>query len=151
MLGDLARVGAPSNQAIEVVVNSAECTRCQVIADNRDELVAWLRSSTDACLSAVFWVESLPPNYGLDRAWAICVRSDWMMWLTPYLAIPDDVMRLIACDFARAVLHLVPPGEEQPRLAIETAERFACGVVTACGCDDSFLVCNIGCSYVNIE
>ena len=96
-----------------------------VIADNRDELVAWLRSH-DACWPAVLWVESLPPDHGLDRAWAICTRSDWMLWLTKYLDIPDDVMRFIACDFARTVLHLVPRGEERPRLAIETAERFAC-------------------------
>ena len=126
MLGDLARVGAPSSQAIEVVGSSAECTRCRVIADNRDELVAWLRDSIYACWPAVLWVESLPPDHGLDRAWAICTRSDWMLWLTKYLDIPDDVMRFIACDCARTVLHLVPRGEERPRLAIETAERFAC-------------------------
>ena len=120
-----------------------------MIADNRDELVAWLRSF-DACWSAVLWVESLPPDHGLDRAWAICTRSDWMLWLTKYLDIPDDVMRFIACDFARTVLHLVPRGEERPRLAIETAERFACCLGTLEELDELYVASMAACAAADI-
>ena len=100
-----------------------------MIADNRDELVAWLRG-LDACYPAIFWAKSLPLDHGLNRAWAICDRSDWMLWLTKHLDIHHFVLRRIACDFARSVLYLVAAGEERPRLAIETAERFVGGSST---------------------
>jgi len=39
-------------------------------------------------------------------------------------------LRLMACDFAEAVLIYVPAGEDRPRRAIECARRFAAGDAT---------------------
>jgi hypothetical protein len=36
----------------------------------------------------------------------------------------------MACDFAEAVLHFVPEGEERPRKVIEIARQFATGAAT---------------------
>lgn len=48
-------------------------------------------------------------------------------------ALPPEyapACRLLACDFAESVLHLVPEGEDRPRRAIETARRYAHGAAT---------------------
>jgi hypothetical protein len=37
----------------------------------------------------------------------------------------ESELRLLACAFARSVLHLVPDGEDRPRLVIEAAEAYA--------------------------
>ena len=83
-----------------------------------------------ACSKAVEWAEP----YGDDhaRAWAECECGDWMLWLLGRLSGEpgSDARRrlvLAACACARLVLHLVPDGEDRPRVAIETAERWARG------------------------
>lgn len=42
----------------------------------------------------------------------------------------DGRVRLLACAFAERALRFVPAGEERPRVAIETARRFARGEAT---------------------
>lgn len=72
-----------------------------------DEAVTWLGDRTD-----------------LDAAWAECPRADWMVWLLGRTRADRRLLALVACDIARAVLHLVPEGEDRPRLAIEAAEAW---------------------------
>jgi len=73
------------------------------------------------CAEAAEWLETQPD---IATAWNCCQRGDWMMWLLTNLPTPKDVSVTLAIRFARSVLHLVPAGEERPRLAIEAAERW---------------------------
>ena len=91
--------------------------------------LATILSRLDACSDAIRWAETQPD---LQTAWANCKRSDWMLWLLARTTLDQDDprFRLMACYFAEAVLHLVPAGEDRPRLAIECARRFAAGDAT---------------------
>mgnify|MGYP001424608233 CR=1 FL=1 len=82
-----------------------------------------------ACSDAVEWARTQPD---FETAWNKCKRGDWMIWLLQAIdKTYTPRLRLIACDCARAVLHLTPAGEDRPRLAIECAERYARGEATA--------------------
>ena len=51
-----------------------------------------------------------------------------MLWLLGKIPSTDrKILVLAACECARQSLHLVPEGEDRPRLAIETAEKWARG------------------------
>ncbi len=90
------------------------------------------------------WSKSLPGNSckeavefartfeSIDECWSACERGDWMLWLLGRLSgSPESQSRkllvLCACSCARLALPYVTEGEKRPRLAIETAERWACG------------------------
>ncbi len=90
-------------------------------------LTTYLRS-LGACAEAVTWAETQPD---LPTAWSNCQRSDWMLWLLDKRGYKDErVLRLLACDFAEAELHLVSAGEDRPKQAIEVARRYANGDAT---------------------
>ncbi len=65
----------------------------------------------------------------LASAWRECPRGDWLLWLAARL-LPRPRVTLAACAGALLVLHLVPSGEERPRIAIETAEAWVRGEAT---------------------
>ena len=74
---------------------------------------------TNACDGAIAWARTRP---SLDRAWKICERGDWMLWLAGRLAGPpgDDSRRplvLAACDCAELSAHLVSD-EAQTAIAL---------------------------------
>jgi len=80
-----------------------------------------------ACADAVEWVADQP---SAAAAWCNCERGDWMLWLLGRLSgKPGSAKRkrlvLCCCQCARLALTHVPAGEDRPRLAIETAERWA--------------------------
>lgn len=81
-----------------------------------------------ACGDAQEWAK----GKSLDRAWKTCKRSDWMIWLLARTTVDEDDsrFRLMACDFAEAVLHLVPKGEDRPRKAIEAARAYLAETIT---------------------
>jgi len=88
--------------------------------------VAWLRER-EACIEAIRWVSGQTTP---ERAWASCARGDWMLWALGHIHHATDARRslvLAACECARLALPHVLPGEDRPRLAIETAERWARG------------------------
>ena len=91
--------------------------------------LATLLSRMDVCAEARTWAKGQPD---LQTAWTNCHRPDWMLWLSLRTTLDQDDprLRLMACDFAEAVLHLVPAGEDRPRKAIECARRFAAGEAT---------------------
>ena len=86
-------------------------------------------SRLNACSEAGEWAATQPD---LQTAWTNCKRSDWMLWLLDRTTLDrdDPQFRLMACDFAGAVLVHIPAGEDRPRLAIECARRFAAGEAT---------------------
>ena len=80
-----------------------------------------------ACNDAVEWAQ----NYEtFPAAWKACKRGDWMLWLAARSGVDRKVLVLAACACARTALKYVAKGEERPRVAIETAERWARGEVT---------------------
>jgi hypothetical protein len=91
--------------------------------------LATILSHLGACTDARVWAKTQPD---LETAWRECKRSDWMLWLLAWttLSQDDSRLRLMACDFAEAVLIYVPAGEDRPRRAIECARRFAAGDAT---------------------
>jgi len=98
------------------------------------DVEATMRLSTilrrlDACAEARAWAKTQPD---LQTAWTNCQRSDWMLWLLSRTGVDrdDPRLRLMACDFAEAVLYLVPPNEDRPKQAIAIARKFAIGEAT---------------------
>jgi hypothetical protein len=86
----------------------------------------------NACSSALRWVSE---QKNQQQAWNDCERGDWMLWLLGRLSgEPESNKRqklvLTACECARLSLHLVEDGEERPRIAIETAEKWTRGKAT---------------------
>ena len=87
-----------------------------------------------ACSDALEWLlTEFPPS--LATAWAACQRGDWMLWLAGHVVgPPGDSSRiplvLAACDCAEPALVHVPAWEDRPRLAIDTARRWARGEAT---------------------
>ncbi len=94
----------------------------------------WSRNlkAIGACEEAVDWAKTQP---SFKEAWATCERGDWMLWLAGKQSGKDgwsthQQVVLAACDCAELSLKYVPKGENRPRLAIETARKWANGQAT---------------------
>jgi hypothetical protein len=74
-----------------------------------------------ACEEARLWLNTQTDPH---VAWEMCERPDWMIWFARRRSVERKVLVRIACDCARTALRFVPEGEDRPRLAIETAERW---------------------------
>lgn len=85
----------------------------------------WLKKHY-ACEPALTWLGDRDP----ETAWRECPRADWMLWAAGKLDVDRKTLVTIACRIARKVLHLVPTGEDRPRIAIETTERWVRGEST---------------------
>jgi len=79
----------------------------------------------DACQSAMNWLG----DRDSARMWAECERPDWLLWWAGQVVSRQELV-LAACDCAETALRYVPEGEDRPRLAIETARRWARGEAT---------------------
>ena len=75
----------------------------------------------DTCEKAVKWIG----ERDLATAWIECERADWMLWLTDEAEVDYRLVAPTVCEIVRKVLHLVPDGEDRPRDAIDTLERWA--------------------------
>ena len=80
----------------------------------------------DACGSGVDWAG----DRSLAEIWRDCERGDWMLWLAARIGVDRKQIVLAACACARLNLSAVPAGEERPRMAIETTERWCRGEAT---------------------
>ena len=87
-----------------------------------------LLQSLHACSEAIEWAS----DKDLSQVWEQCPRGDWLLWLSGKMAdkpgwpTRKDVV-LAACACAERALKYVRKGEERPRIAIETARRWAQG------------------------
>jgi len=82
-----------------------------------------------ACSAAVKWAEQYPT---LQKAWDVCERGDWMLWLAGKLSgeIRSEKHKqlvLTTCKCARLSLHYIHKDELRPLKVIETAEQWARG------------------------
>lgn len=82
--------------------------------------------SLGACSEAREWVGARD----LATAWSECQRGDWMLWLAARAGVDRRVLVLACCDVAEPALVHVPPGEDRPRIAIETARAWCRGEAT---------------------
>src|SRR3990172_9331619 len=87
-----------------------------------DELV-----KMDACAEAVEWARTQP---SLARAWRVCPRGDWMLWLAEKRHVDRKRLTWVACQCARTALRYVPDGEARPLRCIEVTEAWTRGEAT---------------------
>jgi len=81
----------------------------------------------DACSEATSWLKTQSDP---RTAWDACERPDWMIWYARRRKVETKILVKIACACARTALKFVPEGENRPRIAIETAERWIVGDAT---------------------
>ena len=86
----------------------------------------------DPCHEAIEWLKE---QTNRQQAWDDCKHGDWMLWLLGKLSGPPKGEKrkplvLACCECARLSLKYVEKGEKRPRIAIETAEKWARGVAT---------------------
>lgn len=83
------------------------------------------------CIAAQVW---LGRRSNIECAWRDCPDGRWMIWLLGKLHIAGKIDRptlvLATCAVVRPSLRFVPAGEDRPRVAIETAERWCRGEAT---------------------
>ena len=83
--------------------------------------------SKGACVEALRWLST---QTDAEQAWLTCERPDWMIWYAARRGVDRNVLVRIACDCARTASRFVPAGEDRPRIAIETTERWIAGEAT---------------------
>jgi hypothetical protein len=66
----------------------------------------------------------------LETAWRVCEDGSWMLWGAAEIGVRRKSVVLATCDCVRPALPYVPAGENRPRVAIETAEKWARGEAT---------------------
>lgn len=79
------------------------------------------------CVESVAWMATLPADTTPEQAWNACKDGSWLLWLCGILGVDRKQLVLAACDIAETALVHVQPGEQRPRLAIDTARRWCRG------------------------
>jgi hypothetical protein len=82
-----------------------------------------------ACDPARSWVRA-HPNLTPEQLWRACPDGSWLLWIAARLDVDRRYIVVAACACAQGVLHLVPEGEDRPRVAVETAIRWTQGLAT---------------------
>jgi len=96
--------------------------------------LTFLLKSLGACSEAVQW----RGKRDLKTTWAECERGDWMLWLCGKMADKKgwptrQQIVIAACDCAELSLPIFEkkyPNDKRPRIAIETARKWAIGKAT---------------------
>jgi len=111
----------------------------------KNEELRQFLTSRHACRAAMDWLGDRDSS----QMWADCERPDWLLWWAGQVVSRQELV-LAACDCAETALRFVPQGEDRPRLAIETARRWAKGEATveevraaaaaACAADAAYAV-----------
>jgi len=76
------------------------------------------------------WVASRPEATFYD-IWDETINPEWLPYLAQSGGATKQEIVFAACAVARLALHLIPEGEDRPRIAIETSEAWAKGEATA--------------------
>jgi hypothetical protein len=103
----------------------AACFLTKDATMTNEQFREWLVSH-GACKPALDWLGDRTPQ----QAWDECPDPRWMFWWLGHTPHDRKTLVLCVCEIARTVLHLVPEGEDRPRIAIETAEAWARGDAT---------------------
>jgi hypothetical protein len=98
---------------------------------NTTDAIALLRR-IDACDGpgeAMPWVEA-HAHLSPEQLWHACPRGDWLLWFVAQIDLDRRYVVAAACACAQGTLHLVPAGEDRPRIAVDTAIRWTQGQAT---------------------
>lgn len=89
-------------------------------------------SGPEACA----WADQLEVRHDLRRAWEMCPRGDWLLWIAGILAVDRTLVTEAACDCARFAVALLPEArvERLLRDVIAVADAWARGVEGADAC-----------------
>ena len=87
-----------------------------------------LLNKKSACSEATEWVES--HRWTAKTLWNRCENGAWMLWIAARIGVDRKLLVRAACACARESLKYVRAGEERPRVAIETTERWTRGEAT---------------------
>jgi len=87
------------------------------------------RSKIQYLDTLVEWAASRP-EASFHDLWEEAIDPEWLPYLAYAGGATREQMVSAACAVARLCLHLIPEGEERPRIAIETAEAWAKGEAT---------------------
>ena len=79
-----------------------------------------------ACPNAIAWIGDMTPAEGWER----CERGDWMLWFAVMIGVDRKIVVRTTCACGRQSLQYVPAGEDQPRITIETTEKWCDGNAT---------------------
>jgi hypothetical protein len=90
-----------------------------------------LLKSLGACADARTWAKG--KNFA--EVWTTCERGNWLLWLCGRMIGKEgwptrQQVVLAACDCAELALVHVRKGEDRPRIAVETARKWARGEAT---------------------
>ena len=79
--------------------------------------------SLNPCNEGRDWLHE-HPTLTPEELWAAIPRGDWLIWHADRCGATKRQLVRAACVCARRALRFVPPGENQPRLAVEAAEAW---------------------------
>ena len=77
-----------------------------------------------ACENAIDWAGKY---HSLQECREKCERGDWLLWFAGKIGIDRKILVLAACDCAERSLKHVKKGDDRPKIAIETARKWAGG------------------------
>ena len=77
-----------------------------------------------ACKIAIDWAGKY---HSLQECREKCERGDWLLWFAGNIGIDRKILVLAACDCAERSLKHVTKGDDRPKIAIETARKWAGG------------------------
>jgi len=80
-----------------------------------------------ACAEAVEFASHYD---SLEAAWNACENAYWLLWYACRMGVAHKLIVRAACACDRTALKYLPEDEHQPRIAIETAERWCDGLAT---------------------
>jgi hypothetical protein len=91
-----------------------------------------------ACLEAAKWVNEHQAET-FAEIWNECDRADWMLWIMDKKIKEKEwpskqTVVLCACDCAETAMKFVPEDEHRPKIAIQTARKWAEGKVSEREC-----------------
>jgi hypothetical protein len=101
------------------------------IPDGGLPLSDWLKGE-NAHNDIVEWARPFGEDW--ERAWNECPRGDWLLAMAARARVDEKRIVLAAAACARQALEHVDPAESRPLRAIETAEAWANGSVSAEAC-----------------
>jgi hypothetical protein len=91
-----------------------------------------------ACPDAVEWVKESKAETFM-KLWNECERADWMLWILARMIKEKGwpsrkTVVLCTCDCAETSLQFVPEKENRPKIAIQTARKWAEGKASKIEC-----------------
>jgi hypothetical protein len=104
---------------------------------SKKEFLDILRNK-EACTEAVKWVKESKAETFIDL-WNECDRADWMLWIMAKMIKEKEwpsrkTVVLCACDCAETTFKFIFEDEPRPKIAIQTARKWAEGKASKIEC-----------------